>query len=131
MDASGLVRSLRLVKSERELDYLRKAGGIVDKMRDAALNETRPGAFEGEIMGKVWYTSFANDGDPPAHRPPIGNGAAALNMRYTTGRKLVDHDDQVTFELGLDTALPRSEHVRGVDGAERRPSASEDARRMR
>jgi Xaa-Pro dipeptidase len=100
VDASDVIRLLRLVKSSQELEYHRSAGTIVDKMRDVALEETREGAFEGEIMGRIWYTAFANDGDPPAHRPPIGNGSSALNVRYTTKRKWVGANDQVTFELG-------------------------------
>ena len=100
VDASDVIRLLRLVKSPQELEYHRNAGTIVDKMRDLALEETREGAFEGEIMGRIWYTAFANDGDPPAHRPPIGNGSSALNVRYTTKRKWVGANDQVTFELG-------------------------------
>lgn len=100
VDASDVVRVLRLVKSRQELDYHRRAGEIVDKMRDVAIEETFIGAYEGDIMGRVWQTAFANDGDPPAHRPPIGNGTSALNMRYTTKRKHVGRNDQVTFELG-------------------------------
>jgi Xaa-Pro dipeptidase len=100
VDASDIVRVLRLVKSPQELDYHRRAGEIVDKMRDVALEETYVGAYEGDIMGRVWQTPFANDGDPPAHRPPIGNGESALNVRYTTKRKHVGENDQVTFELG-------------------------------
>jgi Xaa-Pro dipeptidase len=100
VDASDLIRSLRLVKSARELEYLRTAGEGVDKMGQAAVDVTRAGAYEGEIMGRAWYTAFANDCDPPAHRPPIGNGTSAMNVRYTTRRKHVAENDQVTFELG-------------------------------
>ncbi len=100
VEASGLIRDLRLIKSSRELEYHRRAGTITDLMQEAAIEETRPGAFEGGIMGRIWYTSFANDGDPPAHRPPIGNGPSALNVRYTTKRKYVGNNDQVTFEVG-------------------------------
>jgi len=100
VDASDVIRVLRLIKSPKELEYHRQAGAIVDKMRDVALEETHVGSFEGEIMGRIWYTAFANDGDPPAHRPPIGNGSSALNVRYTTKRKWVGENDQVTFELG-------------------------------
>lgn len=100
VDASDVVRVQRLVKSPQELEYHRRAGVIVDLMRDVALEETYVGAFEGDIMGRIWHTAFANDGDPPAHRPPIGNGRSALNMRYTTKRKHVGENDQVTFELG-------------------------------
>jgi Xaa-Pro aminopeptidase len=38
---SDLIRTLRLVRSSQELDYHRKAGVIVDKMRDVAIAETR------------------------------------------------------------------------------------------
>jgi Xaa-Pro dipeptidase len=100
VDVSDLIRTLRLVKSPQELEYHRKAGVIVDKMRDVAIAETRAGVDEGEIMGKIWYTAFAEDGDPPAHRIPMGTGASALNMRYTTGRKPVGENDQMTHELG-------------------------------
>lgn len=100
VDASDLVRTLRLVKSPAELTYVRRAGEIVDTCRDVAIAETRPGAHEGHLMGRLWYTTFAEDGDPPAHRSPIGNGASALNTRYTTRRKPIGENDQVTFELG-------------------------------
>lgn len=100
VDASDVVRRLRLVKSEIELDYIRRAGEIVDECRDVAITETRPGVFEGDIMGKLWCTVFQKDGDPPAHRSPIGNGVSALNTRYTTARKHIGEQDQVTFELG-------------------------------
>lgn len=100
VDASDIVRVLRLVKTRQELDYHRRAGEIVDIMRDVALETTYVGAYEGEIMGRIWHTAFANDGDPPAHRPPIGNGESAMNVRYTTKRKHVGQNDQVTFELG-------------------------------
>lgn len=99
-DASDLIRTLRLVKSPQELEYTRRAGMIVDKLRDVAIAETRSGAYEGDIMGQLWCKTFQEDGDPAAHRSPIGNGQSAMNMRYTTRRKYVGNNDQVTFELG-------------------------------
>jgi Xaa-Pro dipeptidase len=100
VDASDLVGTLRLVKSKAELDYIRHAGRIVNTCRDIAIAGTAPGVNEGEIMGRLWYTVFTEDDDPPAHRSPIGNGASALNTRYTTRRKRIGENDQVTFELG-------------------------------
>jgi Xaa-Pro dipeptidase len=99
-DASGLVGEVRLVKSPQELECHRRAGAIVDEMRDVAIAETHAGVFEGDVMGRIWQVPFTRDGDPPAHRLPIGNGDSALCMRYTTGRKHVSENDQVTFELG-------------------------------
>jgi Xaa-Pro dipeptidase len=96
---ADLPRTLRLVKSDRELAYHRKAGEILGKMRDAAIEATAVGAFEGDIMGRILATGLANDGDPPAHRLPMGSGDSALNVRYFTGRGTVRADDQVTYEL--------------------------------
>ena len=45
MDASDLVRKIRLVKSESELAYIRKAGEISDLAWRAANQKTVPGAF--------------------------------------------------------------------------------------
>jgi Xaa-Pro dipeptidase len=100
VDAPDFIRELRLIKSPRELDYLREAGQIMDRVRDVAIEATAPGAFEGDVIGRLYQTIFANDGDPPAHRPPVGNGDAALNVRYTTRRKHIGPNDQVTFEIG-------------------------------
>lgn len=99
-DASDLVRTLRLVKSPAELAYVRRAGEIVDACRDVAIAGTRPGTYEGDLMGRIWATVFEADGDPPAHRSPIGHGASALNTRYTTAHGTIGANDQVTYELG-------------------------------
>jgi len=99
--APDFIRELRLVKSPQELSYFRKAGEIMDKVMDKVINATYPGAFEGDIYATFYDTLFRHDADLPAHIPPFGSGESALNLRYTTGRKHVEKNDQVTLELGL------------------------------
>jgi Xaa-Pro dipeptidase len=95
------IRELRLVKSPRELTYMRKAGEIMDIVLDKTIEATFVGAFEGDIYATFYDSLFRLDGDLPAHIPPLGSGKSALNLRYTTGRKHVLENDQVTLELGV------------------------------
>ena len=99
--APDFIRVLRLVKSSQELDYFRKAGEIMDIVMDKVIEATYPGAFEGDIYATFYDTLFRLDADLPAHIPPFGSGDSALNLRYTTKRKNVSDNDQVTLELGL------------------------------
>jgi len=99
--APDFIRVLRLVKSSQELGYFRKAGEIMDIVMDKVIEATYPGAFEGDIYAAFYDTLFRLDADLPAHIPPFGSGDSALNLRYTTKRKNVSENDQVTLELGL------------------------------
>ena len=99
--APDFIRVLRLVKSPQELDYFRKAGGIMDIVMNKVIDATYAGAFEGDIYATFYDTLFRLDADLPAHIPPFGSGDSALNLRYTTKRKNVSENDQVTLELGL------------------------------
>ena len=99
--APDFIRVLRLVKSPQELNYFRKAGEVMDIVMDKVIEATYPGAFEGDIYATFYDTLFRLDADLPAHIPPLGSGDSALNLRYTTKRKNVSENDQVTLELGL------------------------------
>ncbi len=99
--APDFIRILRLVKSPQELSYFRKAGEVMDVVMDKVIEATCPGAFEGDIYATFYDTLFRLDADLPAHIPPPGSGDSALNLRYTTKRKNVSENDQVTLELGL------------------------------
>ncbi|MFT5218967.1 MAG: Xaa-Pro dipeptidase [Planctomycetota bacterium] len=99
--ADDFIRELRLVKSPQELDYMRKAGEIMGKVMDDVIDATYPGAFEGDIYATFYDSLFRQDADLPAHIPPFGSGESALNLRYTSKRKHVLENDQVTLELGL------------------------------
>ncbi len=99
--APDFIRELRLVKSSQELAYIRKAGEILDKSLEKTVEATHAGAFEGDIYATFYDTLFRLDGDLPAHIPPMGSGKSALNLRYTTKRKHVLENDQVTLELGV------------------------------
>ena len=95
------IRELRLVKSPQELSYMRKAGEIMDIALNKTIEATFTGAFEGDIYASFYDSLFRLDADLPAHIPPLGSGKSALNLRYTTGRKHVLENDQVTLELGV------------------------------
>lgn len=99
-DASDVVRELRLVKSQAELAYMRRAGRLADQALAVCHAMAIPGASIGAIYGAMMNRIMAGGGDPSASRWPAGAGAEALHMRYHTGAERVSRGrDQVTFEF--------------------------------
>ena len=100
VEASDLIRLLRLVKSPQELEYHRRAGEVLDRVCASAIETTRPGVDEGRVLGEVYRVMWESGADIPANRLPMGHGEKAMNVRYGTGRGQVGENDQVTFEMG-------------------------------
>ena len=99
-DASTLISSLRVVKSDNEIVYVRKAAELADDAMDAAIATAGPGVFEGDILAAMQGAVFKGGGDYPANEFIIGSGAGALLCRYFSGRETVGEDDQLTLEYG-------------------------------
>ena len=98
VDASDLVRMLRLVKSEEELAYVRRAGALCDRMLAVSVERTVPGASVKSVYGAMMQALMKGGGDPAASRWPMGAGDAAVFCRYHTGDETVGPRDQVVFE---------------------------------
>lgn len=99
VDASHVVRNLRLVKSPAEIAYVRRAAELADRSLEAMLAAARPGAFEGDIAAAGSVPIFAGGGDPPASGPVLGSGDRALLVRNSTGFRHLDPVDQLTLEF--------------------------------
>ena len=99
VDASDVVREVRLVKSEAELKFVRRAGEICDEAWHVAHTKSVPGVFLGDVYGEMMHTMMAADGDPSASRWPMGAGEDALMVRYHTGKNHVGDNDQVQHEF--------------------------------
>lgn len=79
IDASGILQAMRLVKSEPEIDMLRKAGKIARKVIDAMVETAVPGRTEAEVFAEMIRTQIANGAEPnvfnffgagPVEHPP-------------------------------------------------------------
>jgi len=99
VDASDLVRLIRLVKSPAELAYFRAAGRLADEALVTSRRLTKPGVQVGAIYGEMMSAIMRGDGDPSASRWPMGAGEEALLVRYHTGHGAVGPTDQVQFEF--------------------------------
>jgi len=98
IDASKLVSRLRLVKSPAEIVYVRRAAELSDDALDAAIAETRPGAYEGDILAAMQGAVFRGGGDYAGNEFIIGSAEHALLCRYQSGRRTLDPVDQLTLE---------------------------------
>jgi Xaa-Pro dipeptidase len=99
VDASDLIARLRLVKSDAELAYVRRAAELADAALEAAIAETRNGADEGAILAAMHGAIFRGGGDYPGNPFIIGSGRDALLCRYKSGRRRLDARDQLTLEF--------------------------------
>ncbi len=97
-DASDLVTRLRVVKSAKELDYIRRAGKLADDAPVEANRLAVPGAFEGDILAAMQGAVFKGDGEYSGNEFIINSGELAILGRYLAGRRHLDARDQLTIE---------------------------------
>ena len=98
-DESLLVTKHRLVKSDQEIKYIKKAAELADKALEEAWELSHPGADESDILSAMQGAIFSRGGDYPGNEFIIGSGPDALLCRYFSGRKKLDPVDQLTLEF--------------------------------
>ena len=99
-DASELVSRLRLVKSDAELEYIRKAAALGDDALAAAQRLAKAGTPEQDILSGMQSAVFQGGGDYSASRLIIGSGENALMVRNFSGYRTLGDNDQLQLEFG-------------------------------
>jgi Xaa-Pro aminopeptidase len=64
IDADWIIEEVRLIKSEEEIDVLRKASAIARKVIDAMIETARPGVPEAAVFAEMIRTQLANGAEP-------------------------------------------------------------------
>jgi len=88
IDATGLVNWQRLVKSDAEIGFIRKAARISEKVTQVALERAEPGVHKNDLVADIIHagiTGVGDDwGDYPAIVPltPSGLDATAAHLTW-------------------------------------------------
>ncbi|TLX62377.1 ectoine hydrolase DoeA [Stutzerimonas nosocomialis] len=98
-DATGLVNWQRAIKSPKEIEYMRVAARIVDRMHEAIYERIEPGLRKNELVAEIYRTGICgvegHGGDYPAIVPLLPTGADASAPHLTW--------DDTPFERGAGT----------------------------
>ena len=97
-DQSELITKLRVIKSQEEIVYVRKAAELADNALDQAWKYTKAGASEAKILAEMQKIVLEGGGDYPANEYIIGSGHNALLCRYQAEKRNLSKQDQLSIE---------------------------------
>jgi len=97
-DQSELITKLRVIKSNEEIIYVKKAAELADNALDEAWKYTKAGASESKILAEMQRVIFEGGGDYPANEFIIGSGHNALLCRYQAEKRNLSPTDQLSLE---------------------------------
>ena len=98
VDKSEIISKLRVVKSEEEILFVRKAAELADKALDEIWKYAKAGVSESKILAEMNRVIFEGGGDYPANEFIIGSGKNALLCRYQAEKQILKDQDQLTIE---------------------------------
>jgi Xaa-Pro dipeptidase len=97
-DQSELITKLRVIKSNEELVYVKKAAELADRALDEAWKYAKAGVSESKILAEMQRVVLEGGGDYPANEYIIGSGDNALLCRYQAEKRNLSNIDQLSLE---------------------------------
>ncbi|MCL8000353.1 ectoine hydrolase DoeA [Brucella sp. 21LCYQ03] len=102
-DAQGLVNWQRAVKSPTEIDYMRKAGRIVEAMHQRIVDKIEPGMRKCDLVAEIYDAGTRGvdgfGGDYPAIVPLLPSGADASAPHLTWNDLPMKSGEGTFFEI--------------------------------
>lgn len=103
IDATGLVNWQRAVKSPQEIEYMRRAAGIVQAMHARIIEVAEPGMRKNDLVAEIYATGIkgANGhwGDYPAIVPMAPSGMDATAPHLTWDDRPLQRGEATFFEI--------------------------------
>ena len=94
----NIVRLQRVIKSDAEVKYLKKASRVVEAMVRAGFDAVRPGASERELAAAIMTAQAMSGGEPPLEAI-LMSGERTRELHGTWSDRRLKTGDSVYFEL--------------------------------
>jgi ectoine hydrolase len=103
VDATGLVNWQRAVKSDNEIEFMRRAGRMVERMYEAVFELIEPGLAKNRLVAEIYRIAIEGAdghwGDYPAIVPMMGSGLDATAPHLTWDDQPFRDNEGTFFEL--------------------------------
>ncbi len=96
------IHELRVVKSQSEINILRKAAEISANAHTTVIRLAKPGMNEGEIEAIFDYECRKNGGQWPAYPSIVGSGVNATILHYIENSKEIKSGELVLIDAGTE-----------------------------
>ncbi|KAI8388711.1 peptidase M24, structural domain-containing protein [Radiomyces spectabilis] len=97
---STLIQELRVVKSDAEIDIMKRSGHISAKAFIEAMKWTQPGYTEAQLWAKLDYECRMRGSSILAYVPVVAGGPNALSMHYVRNDMKLRDGDLVLVDCG-------------------------------
>ena len=99
-----LMKQLRQIKSETEVDLMRKACKITDKAFDKVMKTIKPGMKEYEVEAEITAEFIRNGANGHGYAPIVASGKNACMLHYTYNDDVCNDGDLVLMDIGAEYA---------------------------
>ncbi|WP_337967262.1 aminopeptidase P family protein [uncultured Flavobacterium sp.] len=109
-----ITRELRPIKSDIEIDLIKKAVSISVKGFKGLLKAVKPGIKEYELEAELAYQYIKNGGNRHAFKPIVASGKNACALHYNTNDSVCQDGEMVLVDFGVCYANYNSDITRCV-----------------
>lgn len=111
--AAPVMLSLRVIKSDAEIDLIKKAIDITGKAFRRVLKFVKPGVLEYEVEAEITH-EFAKHGTGHAYGPIIASGKSSNILHYVTNNKQCKDGDVLLMDFAAEYANYASDLTRTI-----------------
>lgn len=97
---SMVLENIASVKDDSELEFLRKAADITDKIFDKIIKEIKIGMSEKEIASKISYYSKIMGDNEDSFAPIVASGINGAKPHHTPSNKKIANNEFITMDFG-------------------------------
>lgn len=100
--AQPILKKLRMLKSEAEIDVMRKACHITEQAFRSVLAHTKPGMKEYEVEAHIIYEFTRHGSSGHAYSPIVAGGANACILHYNDNDQELQAGDVLLMDFGAE-----------------------------
>ncbi|KPU43110.1 putative peptidase [Oxobacter pfennigii] len=96
----SILEELRVVKTQQERDYLRKASLIADEVAAEIVKYIRPGITEKDIGDKIIELFFEKGAEGLSFEPIVASGPNSSKPHYVGNSRVIEDTDIIVLDFG-------------------------------
>jgi Xaa-Pro aminopeptidase len=109
-----IMRDLRPVKSQTEIELTKKACAITKDAFERVLKFTKPGVTEYEIEAEIIHEFVRQRATGHAYNPIIASGKNAIVLHYVDNNQVCKDGDVILFDFGAEYANYNADMSRAI-----------------